>query len=90
MRLSESMANDILETFRARLDPEERSGIGKTVNVTGVNRDLERVGDPDPEDVAQAIWESVEGMEDFLEEDHRLELVDLVEDRWEQLRRGHA
>jgi hypothetical protein len=72
----------VMDTFMEGIETDEREGVGVTVQEADVNAILSRIEDPDPTDVADAIWEAIPNAKDLLDEDHLVDLLDIVDTRW--------
>lgn len=85
IRLTEAVAQAIASEFFSSLEDEERDGIGGRVDVQVANARLAAIAAPDPDDVADAIWNAIDGVDKMLPEECFVELVDVVDRRWVQI-----
>lgn len=81
--LRPGLVESVVKRFLATLDPDECSSVGQLVDELEVRRRLTETEDPDSEDVADAIWRSLEGAEECLPEDCFVDLVDIVDEELE-------
>jgi hypothetical protein len=76
----------VVAEFVSTIEFDERQGVGTSVREAEVNALLASVDDPDPTDVAEAIWECIPNAKDVLAEDLAVDLLDIVDRRWDDAR----
>lgn len=82
-QVTQKWLDAVMVAFVEDVEVDDLEGVGRTVREGEVNALLATVEDPDPTDVADAIWESIPNGHGNLDDDYLVTLLDVVDLQWD-------